>query len=329
MLKTWCIYSVSLISVLIFFLCYKMWVAWFCLIAIILVPFIALAMCLIASQKLTFETRAPSNTTIGVPAYIVIRTGGVASNFSFCHVRTTVTDYMAGSQKKVIYAIHDAGFTKIPMETSHCGAYSYKMEKLYIYDIFGFFRTTRLIDKNNELLVRPVPRIPDIMPDMYGFKAKNLRKSKQPNTEIYDIRDYQLGDPVKSIHWKMSAKKDKLLVKEPLEEYGGHSRVILQLSDDRNVVDLHLGQILFTSVFYLEHETSHRIRVIPPDRSEVSFDIESSADLERAINTILRMRIPNEAYDPDKGLGEESFEDIKLEESPDREETVEEGADEN
>ena len=139
--------------------------------------------------------------------------------------------------------------------------------------------------------------MPDVMPDMFGFKAKSLRKSKQPNSEIYDIKEYQAGDPVKSIHWKMSAKKDKLMVKEPLEEYGGHSRIILQLTDDRDLLDVHLGQILFTSRFYLEREIAHRIRVIPPDSSEVAFDVESEVDLERALAMILRLRLPQEVSD--------------------------------
>ncbi len=294
MLKTWGIYSVSLISTFIFFLCYKMWVSWFCLIVILLIPFLALGMCIIASRTFTFRSESPGSCPLGDPAYIRIMTGGIASYFAFSRIRTVVTDRMAGTSRKMTIMVHDSGITNIPLDTSHCGSYSYKMLRLEIYDLFGFFRITRNINKDNEFLVKPVPSMPEVMPDMYGFKAKSLRKAKQPNTEIYDIREYQTGDPVKSIHWKMSAKKDKLLVKEPLKEYGGHSRILLKLTDDRDKLDLHLGQILFTSIFFLEHETSHKIRVIPPNRSEVSFDVESEADLERAMGMILRMRIPDE-----------------------------------
>ena len=59
-------------------------------------------------------------------------------------------------------------------------------------------------------------------------------------------------------------------------------------------MDLHLGQILFTSRFFIEHETAHKIRVIPPDRREIAFEVESETDLQRAIVMILRMRIPDE-----------------------------------
>ena len=308
MLKTWVIYSVSLFSTFIFFLCYKMWVSWFCLIVLLLIPFLALGMCIIASRTFTFKSESPGSCPVGDPAFIRITTGGIASYFAFCRIRTVLTDRMAGTTNKLTIMVHDNGVTKIPLDTSHCGSYSYRMTRIEIYDLFGFFFFTRNINKDNEFLVKPVASMPSVMPDLYGFKAKSLRKAKQPNTEIYDIREYQPGDPVKSIHWKMSAKKDKLLVKEPLEEYGGHSRVLLKLTDDRDQLDLHLGQILFTSRFFIEHETPHKIRVIPPDRSEVAFDVESEADLERAMGTIMRMKIPDKAASKEAANEEDTHE---------------------
>lgn len=293
MFKTWGVYSISLLSSIAFFLCYKQWVSWICLIVILTVPVLALLMSITASRTLKFKTECTGNSLIGDPAFITVKSSGIASFFSFCKVRMTVTDRMAGTTVKRVFAIHDRGTSKIPVDTTHCGSYSYKLTWLYVYDLFGLFCIRINLNKNNEILVKPVPAMPEIMPDMYGFKAKNLRKSKQPGSEIYDIREYQIGDPLRSIHWKMSAKKDALLVKEPLEEYGGHSRVLLRLTADRDELDLHLGQIVFTSLFYIEHETAHRIRVIPPDKGEVAFEVESEIDLERALASILRMRIPD------------------------------------
>ena len=298
MVRSWAVYLLSLFSSFVFFLCYKMWVSWICLIVIVLIPVLSLVMSLIASRTMTFKVQCPGNVLIGTPTNILVTTGGIASYFSFCKLKLTVTDRMAGTTKKRTFVINDKGTSKIPVDTSHCGAYSYDLSWLTVYDLFGLFFTKTNVNKFNEILVKPSPSMPDVMPDMYGFKAKNLRKSKQPGAEIYDIKEYQIGDSIRSIHWKMSAKKDTLLVKEPLEEYGGHSRVILRLTGDRDKFDLHLGQIVFTSRFYIEHETSHKIRIIPPDKGEVAFEIESENDLERAISKILRMQLPKE--DPHK-----------------------------
>ena len=317
MLKTWFLYSISLIAAFIFFLFYKMWLSWYILIALLAIPVIALIVTIAASLTVKFSIVNPAVTVKGKPAFIKLSIEGIASAFSFYKVKMITTDHMAGTQEKKVIVICDNGVTKIPLETDHCGAYSYKLSKLKVYDLLGFFHFDQNINKDIELLVKPSPEMPGYMPDMYGFKAKNLRKSSKPNSEIYDIRDYQLGDPVKTIHWKMSAKKDKYLVKEPLEEYGGYSRVILKMTDDRDELDLHLGQILFTSKFFIDHEVAHIIRVIPPDSREVAFSIESNIDLERALHTILHMRIPEEASE-DKRSTDEPEEEV-LEEVSDAE----------
>ena len=293
-----------------------MWLSWYILIALLAIPVFALIVTIAASLTVKFSVVNPAVTVKGKPAFIKLSIEGIASAFSFYKVKMITTDHMAGTQEKKVIVICDNGVTKIPLETDHCGAYSYKLSKLKVYDLLGFFHFDQNINKDIELLVKPSPEMPGYMPDMYGFKAKKLRKSSKPNSEIYDIRDYQLGDPVKTIHWKMSAKKDKYLVKEPLEEYGGYSRVILKMTDDRDELDLHLGQILFTSKFFIDHEVAHIIRVIPPDSREVAFSIESNIDLERALHTILHMRIP-----------EEASEDKRSTEEPDEEEVLEEVSD--
>ena len=86
MLRTWLTYSVALLSTFIFFLCYKMWVSWFCLVVILLIPFLALGMCIIASRTLTFKTESPKSCPLGDPSYIWITMNGIASYFAFCKV---------------------------------------------------------------------------------------------------------------------------------------------------------------------------------------------------------------------------------------------------
>ena len=165
MLKTWVIYSVSLISTFIFFLCYKMWVSWFCLIVVLLVPFLALLLCAIASQTMTFEVESPTDAPVGVPLYIRITVNGNASYFAFCRINTEVTDHMAGTTKKLALIIHDKGTSKIPVDTSHCGSFTYKMPKIDVYDLFGFFHFSKTINKDKEILVMPIPAMPEVMPD--------------------------------------------------------------------------------------------------------------------------------------------------------------------
>ena len=52
--------------------------------------------------------------------------------------------------------------------------------------------------------------------------------------------------------------------------------------------------MLFTSTFFLNHDISHKIRILPPKKREVAFDIQSQRDLDKAIIRILHMKIPKE-----------------------------------
>ena len=294
MFKTWCIYFLTLTGTFIFFLVYKMWVSWYCLMLLLLVPAAAFAMCRLAAEHLSFSTEIPPILNVGDKAFLKIDIGGIASQLSVVRFKAVITDKMADKKTDVRYSVFDKGVTKVAVDTDHCGSYSYNITKIRIYDLFGFFHTTCSVDRNHEIVVRPVPIMPHLMPNLNGFKAKSLRKSKHPLSEIYDIRDYIQGDPVKSIHWKMSAKRDKLIVKEPLEEYAGRSRVLIKLTADRKELDIHLGEMLFTSRYFLEHDITHKIRVVPPNKCEVSYDVECEADLERALTSILRMKLPKE-----------------------------------
>ena len=191
MLKTWTLYSISLISTFIFFLFYKMWVSWYCLIVLMVLPFLALIVTVIASQTVNFSIDNPSASVKGKPAFIKLTIKGIASVFSFYKIKMISTDHMTGEVDKKVIVICDNGVTKIPLDTKHCGAYSFKLSKLKVYDLLGFFHFDLNVNKDIEFLVKPSPEMPGYMPDMFGFKAKNLRKSSKPNSEIYDIRDYQ------------------------------------------------------------------------------------------------------------------------------------------
>ena len=129
MLKTWTLYSIALVSTFIFFLFYKMWVSWYCLIALLALPVLALIAAIIASQTVRFRIDNPTVTIKGKPAYIKLTVGGIASAFSFYKIRLISTDKMTGAQDKKVIVICDNGVTKIPLETKHCGAYSYKLSK--------------------------------------------------------------------------------------------------------------------------------------------------------------------------------------------------------
>ncbi|MBO4636704.1 MAG: DUF58 domain-containing protein [Clostridiales bacterium] len=294
MFKTWFIYILSLIAAAVFFLFYKMWVAWFLLMLLLLIPVISLIVCLIASTASDYEGSMPDNIRYQDEAKLDIKIKGISSMMSFVMFKVDVYDMMTGVSKEIGSYRCDSEVPSIPIDTSHCGSFEYLIHDIRIYDLLGFFCFKKLHDSSHKILVLPRPVIPTVKPDLNGYKAKNIKPALFPGSEIYDIRDYVPGDPMKTVHWKISAKKDKLLVKDPMEECHAHSRESIRLSEDRDYLDRMLGEILFTSSYFLDHDTPHKIRVIPGNNREIAFDIDSKKDLDRAILRILHMNLPKE-----------------------------------
>ncbi len=301
MIKNWFIYILTLIGAMVFFLFYQMWLAWYCLVVLLLVPPLALLMCLFSARSRKITMIAPRNVRIGDHAVIKLSVSeSLLSIFSFARVDLQTTEKMSDTVTNKKAFIHGNETLEIPVDTKHCGAFRTEVKRVRIYDLFGLFWVRRKAVSACELLIQPVMVIPEAMPDMNGFKARTLRKSDSPYSEIYDVRDYILGDPIKNIHWKASAKKDALLVKEPQEECFGHARVFLELEKDRDLFDKKMGELLFTSDYFLKKEMPHKIRVLPPRKREVAFDIQSQRDLDVAILRILNMKIPKEDTDEKK-----------------------------
>lgn len=79
----------------------------------------------------------------------------------------------------------------------------------------GIFFIPIKLDCNISCDVMPKTKKPSVLPDsskisIVGYKPKNGGFS-----DYYELRQYQSGDSLKNIHWKLSSKYDDLIVREP------------------------------------------------------------------------------------------------------------------
>ncbi len=298
MLRSWVIYILSLLGAVAFFLFYKMWLSWFILLIVISILPVAILISVTCSMFFKMEADAFRKVLKGEETEISFTSFGLdAFPYALSLVKIKLVETMTGEVSMIRFLSQGNTTDSVIIKTDHCGTYRFTSAKVRIYDLFGLIFIPRTLEVAGEVVVLPTPCIPQAMPDLSGFKAKGLQKSNVPNAEIYDIREYIAGDPVKRIHWKLSAKKDMLMIKESQEETFGHSRLYLPLSRDRDKLDHYLGEVLFTSKYLLKHDIEHRIRVLPSGRREIAFDVASETDLDKAIIDILHMPIPEDLED--------------------------------
>lgn len=108
------------------------------------------------------------------------------------------------------------------------GLYEAGEIKLIIKDVFGICSYEKKITDSIHLKAYPaIIELKDLKiragQQFGGVKTKNV--FFQDNTEVFDIREYQAEEPAKKINWKISAKYDKLLVRN--YELRGDAQVIV------------------------------------------------------------------------------------------------------
>lgn len=98
----------------------------------------------------------------------------------------------------------------------HVGAMFPGVDSYVVSDVFGFFKREHRPDLNGqELLVLPVPFEVEPLTFAAGdMGVETMKRAMEDPSSPSDIRAWQQGDPLKRIHWKMSARKRELMVRQ-------------------------------------------------------------------------------------------------------------------
>ncbi len=100
------------------------------------------------------------------------------------------------------------------------GKYIVVLKKVRFYDMTGLFHWNMRVKKEAQIQV--LPKLYDMPVQVtaatkYFYGESDVYDEHSPgydNTELFQIRTYQRGDRVQSIHWKLSAKQEEIVVKE-------------------------------------------------------------------------------------------------------------------
>jgi hypothetical protein len=106
-----------------------------------------------------------------------------------------------------------------PHTPLHTGMILSEITGFYVYDFLGLFAFKRPCPPTLQVLALPkrfsylagmdtIEYIP-VPSSVQGERDANI------TFDNYDIREYRPGDPLRSIHWKLSAKLNKLFIREP------------------------------------------------------------------------------------------------------------------
>ena len=112
------------------------------------------------------------------------------------------------------------GKTTVTAGSRFCGRLRVRTEKARLYDCFGLIGLGVSFREKCHITVQPdcfamTLTIADAMASTADAEVYAQHRPGQDLTETYQLREYFPGDSPRQIHWKLSGKLDRLIVRDP------------------------------------------------------------------------------------------------------------------
>ena len=124
-----------------------------------------------------------------------------------------------------------------PAELIGCFPYrnseKFEYQKLVIYDLFKLFRMNKTMKCYEDFVVLPRKLVIDPIIDTGDGDSETISQNNfsLDKNAFASIREYRAEDSIKNVHWTMSAKHDKLMVKQMERSIGGSCVIIPDLNE--------------------------------------------------------------------------------------------------
>ena len=215
-------YLAILAGVYVFRLAYIGWFGPYLVTAVAVLPPLLLLMSLPSMYALDVGLSVPEHCTrgSGTQLRLSFNTRGVLP-LSKIKVKLEIENRFTGESQQPSYKFRSvlSCDSFLPLPTDDCGVLICRIVSYESYDLLGLFRVRRKSGAAAKCAVLPQAVKPEIVPDIDAAMNAALRlKPKYGGgfSEEHDLRSYQPGDTVNSIHWKLSSKTDEVIVREPL-----------------------------------------------------------------------------------------------------------------
>jgi hypothetical protein len=183
---------------------------------------------------------------------------------------------------------------------AHPGKIVLRIERTGVYDPLGIvcLKTKRENRESAGLLIMPDVVSPvrvggdgGVSHDTENDGRMQVVKGDDPS-ELFDIREYQQGDRVTRIHWKLSERTGRLMVKEFGRVLAGDALIMLDLNctgrGGAGEADAILTALASVSASLVEADIAHDIEWYGARRNSLNRDhIERAADRDKVMTSIL------------------------------------------
>ena len=139
-----------------------------------------------------------------------------------CKVRISVGNlyYQTGREHELSVPVRARKGQTVtyPITVQQCGRIEFRIRQIQLEDFLGIVAFRSPVADPYEVVVLPKQKAEiETSLDGYTLGMQEVEESSSRGSdfsEVQDVREYQPGDKLQNIHWKLSVKKDILMVKE-------------------------------------------------------------------------------------------------------------------
>ena len=287
-------YGLFLLAAVVFHSFYTGWFSFFLLLFSVLLPVFSLLVSLPAMLRAAYTPQLPLRCFCGQDAQFTLQPSSVSRlPVSCCRLHLLVCDAVGGTQQAEWLTLAGTLRFSLRVDTRHAGQQTFCVDRARVYDALGLVGLPLQLPTACSIAVEPEPLEPAELPNLSQFQYRSYHpKPGGGFSEIHDLREYRPGDSLHEIHWKLSAKADKLICREAEEPDIGLIVLSFDFSGTRAQLDSTLRQLLWLSAWLTEHEVVHQIDYLEPDTlAPCSVTIRSAQDLRTLLQTLLQTHL--------------------------------------
>ena len=292
-------YAALLLAAVVFQIFFKYYLSTFVLVLVVLLPVLSVVLTLPALLGTSLHLTPEGNVPRGSEGRFTLSLERKNSlPLPPVKVRLTWTNQLTGeSGGLVCHLLPQDGKAQlsIPLAAPHCGRLVCDVTQARGCDLLGLFPLPIPGKAQGALLSLPLPT--EVLPpeELEAPRSGGVILKPRPGGgpgEDYDLREYRAGDSLRSIHWKLSSKKDELVVREALG--GRRPQILLSFdlfgSPDR--LDRVLARLWTASHVLSRQDLLHEICWVGPDGQAEREPVASQAQLTACMARILSQRAP-------------------------------------
>lgn len=204
---------------------------------------------------------------------------------------------------------YDSVIHTFELHASHYGCINICVREMVVYSFLGLFKVTYTPDMISNIMMLPkVDKdynlvIPEANVDDDTYQYDENEKGND-RSEVFDIREYREGDNIRDIHWKLSSKRDFMVVKEfskPLDnekliyiDFGGISTRLDSRSEQfLDLVDKLLEEVMNISYVLIQNDI--KFTICWTDKNDiVAYKPKDEYELKDVIKSILNTKFTDE-----------------------------------